>query len=296
MSSENSKNSKRQPRIIRASSLSSSAHRAVSENVSIDARGELRIRTKKIDFEERKKEQRAARRRYWFIRIGIGIVSFSLVSFILWALIFSPWFKIRSQAVRISGVNKWVSVTTIEKYTNPLIDRSLITILESQLEQQLDNIPGIAAAKVTKEYPHGLIVKLTEETPTALLYTEDKKNYVPVDSQARRLRTVKQAEVGIPIINVPTVKSGLRNETVQQSIKVLAALDKDLRSHITSTEAKTQDSITTVLDSGYTVVWGNASSMSTKQKIVTAIIAQLQAEGTATGTIDVSAPSRPIVK
>ena len=35
MSSENSKNSKRQPRIIRASSLSSSAHRAVSENVSI---------------------------------------------------------------------------------------------------------------------------------------------------------------------------------------------------------------------------------------------------------------------
>ena len=64
MSSENSKNSKRQPRIIRASSLSSSAHRAVSENVSIDARDELRIRTKKIDFEERKKEQRAARRRY----------------------------------------------------------------------------------------------------------------------------------------------------------------------------------------------------------------------------------------
>ena len=218
------------------------------------------------------------------------------MSFILWALIFSPWFKIRSQAVRISGVNKWVSVTTIEKYTNPLIDRSLITILESQLEQQLDNIPGIAAAKVTKEYPHGLIVKLTEETPTALLYTEDKKNYVPVDSQARRLRTVKLSEVGIPIINVPTVKSGLRNETVQQSIKVLAALDKDLRSHITSTEAKTQDSITTVLDSGYTVVWGNASSMSTKENIVTAIIAQLQAEGTATGTIDVSAPSRPIVK
>ena len=48
MSSENSKNSKRQPRIIRASSLSSSAHRAVSENVSIDARDELRIRTKRL--------------------------------------------------------------------------------------------------------------------------------------------------------------------------------------------------------------------------------------------------------
>ncbi|WP_418969808.1 cell division protein FtsQ/DivIB [Alloscardovia omnicolens] len=299
-SSHSLENEQRKPRIIRASSLSSAslddAEQSYQQNIGIDMRDELRARPKTLDFEERKKEQRTARRRYWFIRISIAVLSVAIITFGVWALVFSPWLKIHADKIYISGVQKWVSVAKVQTYTNPVINKSLVIVSESDIEQKLASIPGIASADVTKDYPHGLIVSLKEDTPTALLFAEDKGNYVPVDDQARHMDAVKQAEAGIPVINVPTAKSGLRNETVRESIAVLAGLDKDMRSHITSTQAKTQDSITTVLDSGYTVIWGNSSSIETKQKIVSAIINQLQAEGTATGTIDVSAPSRPIVK
>ncbi len=293
---------KRNPRIVSASSLAENfvdpSELTPSDELHGTIRDELRARprSKVIDFEKRKKEQKIARRRFWAIRIIIGVLVAAIVSFAVWALIFSPWLKVESQEIHISGVQTWVKTEQIQQYTNSTIDKSLIVVSQSQLESQIDSIPGVGKVEVTKKFPHGLNVTISEETPTALLYAQDKKNYVAVDAKAQQVATVKEAVSGIPVINVPTVKSGLRNETVLQSIAVLAQLDAGMRSQVVSTTANTQDSITTALNTGYTIVWGNSTAMESKQKIVVKIIEQLQAEGSTQTTIDVSAPARPIIR
>ncbi|TCD53963.1 FtsQ-type POTRA domain-containing protein [Alloscardovia theropitheci] len=293
----------RSPRVVSASSLADNfvdpeRLQPASEGIeaNINKEFQARPRSKVVDFNERKKEQRVASRRYWILRIAIAVLSLGVVIFAVWALIFSPWLKVNSQEIHITGMQTWVKVEQIQRYTNDTIGKSLILVSESQLENSIDSIPGVGKAEVSKQFPHGINVTITEETPTALLYAQDKKNYVAVDAKAQQIATVNEASAGIPVINVPTVKSGLRNETVLQSIAVLAALDAGTRSQVVSTTANTQDSITTVLSSGYTIVWGNSSNMDSKQQIVAKIIQQLQAEGSSQMIIDVSAPARPIIR
>ncbi|WP_083907360.1 cell division protein FtsQ/DivIB [Alloscardovia criceti] len=293
----------REKRIVRASSMTADAQKSTSRKPSemvdaakIIAREEARTRKKTINFEQRKAEQRQASRRFWALRIFIAVISVAVLSFAVWALIFSPWLKVQSSKIYISGANNWVNLSNVREYTDQTIDTSLFLLSETDLQTKIDDVPGVQSVTVTKEYPHGLNIAITEETPAALLYAEDAQDYVAVDGQAQQISTKKEPTDGIPVINVPTANSGLRNESVVQAIAVLAGLDDNIRGQVTETIANTQDSITTVLNSGYTVVWGNSGSIETKQKIVEKIIEQLQGEGNTSATIDVSAPSRPIIK
>lgn len=253
-------------------------------------------RPKVINFDERHQEQRSVRMRSLLLKISVSVLSVAIVAFAVWALIFSPWFKVHIDKISISGTQQWVNMSSITKITDPTVGTSLVIVSNTALEKQIDDIPGVGSASVTKVFPHGLKVEVREETPTVLLKTSSGQ-YVAVDKLSRRIAITDKPADGVPVIEVPTEKSGLRSEAVKQAIAVLASLPADMHASITTTTADSQDSITTALSSGYTVVWGNSSSMPTKLAIVQKTIEQLAAEGdNVHKTIDVSAPSRPIVR
>lgn len=284
-------------RVVRASTLvKQNEQHASSQDIAAQLREKVTVRPKTIDFDKRRKEQKSARRLYWAKRVSILVGVLGVLAFGVWALLFSSWLKVESDQIRISGAGTWARIEKIQALTNVQVGRSLLLVSDAQLATQLDAIPGVASVDITKDYPHGLIVRITEETPTAQLLAQDTKQYTAVDAQAQQITTYKDAAAGIPVITVPTTRSGLKNQAVLESIAVLSDMDAGMRGQVTQTTARTQDSITTALNSGYTVVWGNSSSMSTKRAIVAKVIQQLQAEGTNSGTIDVSAPSRPIIK
>ena len=79
-------------------------------------------------------------------------------------------------------------------------------------------------------------------------------------------------------------------------MKILGGLSDATRGSITKVTADTQDSITTELDGGaHVVIWGDSSDLKLKKVIVDKILSDPNVIGDKT-QVDVSAPSRPIIK
>lgn len=296
----------RKPRVVRASvlaqeqmteSVPASDTAAADSSPDVDSTSyDLHVRSKVVNITERRREYAHSRFAYWGIRIAGTVLAAALVIFSAWGLFFSPWLKLHSDEIHLESDSKWVSPQTITGIAQTQVDRSLLIVSDSDLAKQIDDIPGIASARVTKDFPHGLTITVKEETPVVQLRVENTNKYVAMDAQARQITTRDSAAKGIPVIDVLTVKSGLLDRAVQQGIAVLASLESNYRTQIVQVKAATQDSITTKLSNGYTIVWGNSSAMETKQKIVTEIIKKLKKQKTTVSKIDVSAPSRPIIK
>ena len=120
---------------------------------------------------------------------------------------------------------------------------------------------------------------------------------VAVDRKARVLNAVgKTSTKGIPVIEVSSVDNSLNSRAVKETLTILGGLPDTMRTVITKVSAKTQDSITTELSSGkYVVVWGDSSELTLKSAIVDKLLSDPSLIGDK-HQIDVSAPSRPIIK
>ena len=67
------------------------------------------------------------------------------------------------------------------------------------------------------------------------------------------------------------------------------------RTRVTAVSANTQDSVTTTLDNGITIVWGDSAELKLKMAIVDKIMNDPNVIGDKK-QINVSAPGRPIIK
>lgn len=119
-----------------------------------------------------------------------------------------------------------------------------------------------------------------------------------VDSKARTLNAVngsEQSVQGIPVIEVDNVGKALSRRAVQSALVILDALPESMRNAIVKVQANTQDSITTQLDNGISIVWGDDSDLKLKMAIVDKIMNDPNVIGDKK-QINVSATARPIIK
>ncbi len=174
--------------------------------------------------------------------------------------------------------------------------KSLFLVSADKVSSQLKNIPGVTQANVVKRYPRSLEIDIKAQQPAAMLKEPDG-TLVAVDRKARVLNAVGKASMkGIPVIEVSSVDNGLNSRAVKEALTILGGLPDTMRTVITKVSAKTQDSITTELSSGkYVVVWGDSSELKLKSAIVDKLLSDPSLIGDK-HQIDVSAPSRPIIK
>lgn len=271
------------------------ADRAVSERLALGAQDGPIRRPKVIGFKDRVKEERRARRVTLLIRSAIVVGVIALVSTLVWLLFFSPVLKLQADRIVVEGANEWVSVDEVSAVAMPQVDRSLLIVSSSDIASELKGMPGVTSAEVTKNWPHGLTIAVSAQKPAAVLRASDG-TLTAVDSQARVLNAVGASVAGIPVIDVDTVASGLDNKAVQQALQVLASLPESMRQRVSQVTAKTQDSVTTVLDGGkLTIVWGDSSQLELKKAEVDKIINDPNVIGDK-HQVNVSSPRKPIIK
>ncbi|WP_420829347.1 cell division protein FtsQ/DivIB [Bifidobacterium miconis] len=253
-------------------------------------------RPKVIDFSARLKEKRKAGVRVIALRVAAAVAALAVVCSLVWLLFFSPVLRLETGDISVTGGNEWVSRDEILAIADKQSGKSLLLVSAKDVRAQLTNIPGVTEADVTKRYPHGMAVKVSAQQPAAMLKASDSQ-MVAVDSKARVLNTVGHTSTkGIPVIEVKDVTASLENKSVKEALKVLGGLPDAMRKTITKVTAGTQDSITTELNGGeHVVVWGDSSDLELKMAIVDKILSDPKVIGDKT-QIDVSAPSRPIIK
>ena len=214
----------------------------------------------------------------------------------VWLLFVSPVFRLETGGIQVSGGNEWVSEEQIMQIAGKQTGKSLLLVSSDDVIDQLNDIPGVTEAKVSKQFPNRLRVTVRAQRPAAMLRASDG-SMTAVDSKGRVLNSVGNVSVeGIPVVDVGDVDQGLSDQAVHETLSILGRLDESIRQRISSVSAQTQDSITTVLDGGnYTIVWGDSSDLKLKKAVVDKIINDPNVIGDK-HQVDVSAPLRPIIK
>lgn len=250
-----------------------------------------------INFRERLKERKSAYLQFTVKRILAILAVIASVSAIVWFLFFSPVFLLKSNDISISGSNEWVSEQKIASIASTQVGKSLFLVSSQEVINQLNDIPGVTEAKVSKNFPNGLHVSVHAQRPAAMLKTRDSNKLTAVDAKGRVLNAVAQVTTqGIPVIEVSNVQRSLNNRAVLEAVKIVSSLSESLRARVTKVSAKTQDSVETELgDVKKTIIWGNSSQIELKKAIVAKIIDDPSKIGNKR-SLDVSAPVRPILK
>lgn len=250
-----------------------------------------------INFRERLKERKSAYLQFTVKRILAILAVIASVSAIVWFLFFSPVFLLKSSDISISGSNEWVSEQKIASIASTQVGKSLFLVSSQEVINQLNDIPGVTEAKVSKNFPNGLHVSVHAQRPAAMLKTRDSNKLTAVDAKGRVLNAVAQVTTqGIPVIEVSNMQRSLNNRAVLEAVKIVSSLSESLRARVTRVSAKTQDSVETELgDVKKTIIWGNSSQIELKKAIVAKIIDDPSKIGNKR-SLDVSAPVRPILK
>lgn len=260
-------------------------------------------RPKVIDFSAREKEKKFASLRTILLRFLYSFLIIASITLLCWVLFFSPVFRLKSKNISIFGSNEWVSEQKISSIASNQVNKSLFLVSSQEIIEQLNNIPGVTEAKVSKKFPQGLQITVRAQKPAAILKSHGSEKLTAVDVKGRVLNAVENVPTtGIPVIEVTDVHKSLSSKAVREALKIVSSLSEDFRSHVMRVSARTQDSVETEISSTVSnveihrvIVWGDSSDLDLKKAIVGVIINDPSKIGNRQ-RLDVSAPARPILK
>lgn len=260
-------------------------------------------RPKVIDFSAREKEKKFASLRTILLRLLYSFLIIASITLLCWILFFSPVFRLKSKNISIFGSNEWVSEQKISSIASNQVNKSLFLVSSQEIIEQLNNIPGVTEAKVSKKFPQGLQITVRAQKPAAMLKSHGSEKLTAVDVKGRVLNAVENVPTtGIPVIEVTDVHKSLSSKAVREALKIVSSLSEDFRSHVMRVSARTQDSVETEISSTVSnveihrvIVWGDSSDLDLKKAIVDVIINDPSKIGNRQ-RLDVSAPARPILK
>ncbi len=259
------------------------------------------VRPKIMNFPSRRKERQTAAVHGIVRRIVIFVLVALIVAGCGWAAFLSPLFRYDASTAVITGTNQWVDASQIESIVDADNGKSLLLVDSHGIASKLDAIVGVSDVKVQRRFPHGLAVTFTSAQPAAVLHVTSDNSLVPVTQDGEQL--VKQADesayASIPRIDVDSADAVANNEATAQAVKVLGGLGSALAARVTSTTAPTRDSITSVMDDGVTVLWGDSSDIAFKASVVSAILGKKDTGDASYASltyINVSSADSPIIK
>ncbi len=224
----------------------------------------------------------------------ITLVALTLVAAAsTWALYGSSWF--RATRVTVTGTGELTS-QQIERAARVPLGGPLVSVDTGAVRKRLlAALPRLREVSVSRSWPHTVVVKVTERTPSAVLRTGSR--YTEVDRGGVRFATVDHAPAGVPVVQLTPDRAqaaaSLRQfgtqRLLQAAITVAGDLPDALRGHATAIRVRSYDGITVELSGHREVVWGSDEDGPLKSGVLAAL---MKAEPDA-DRYDVSAPTAP---
>lgn len=237
-------------------------------------------------FEERARARRSRSRRKVATVAGGAAAAGALG----WLLLLSPVLALDPQDVRVEGAGTVVAVDQVLDVVDAHAGTPLPRLDTVRLRDEVLEVPGVREARVTRGWPHGLLVVLVAREPVAAVPEPAEGGLALLDMEGVQVGRVDAAPDGLPVVDVPVGDA----RTLSAVLAVLEQLPADLLAQVQGVSARTQDTVTMQLRDGVRVDWGSASE--TPLKI--AVLSTLRSSGAAAGAtvIDVSAPRLPITR
>jgi cell division protein FtsQ len=207
------------------------------------------------------------------VAIGVGGV---------WVVLFSSVLAVED--VKVTGVE-----TVGSQQVRDLVDvrdgTPLARVDLGGIRTRVGALAPVASVDVRRQWPHGLVVDVTERVPVAVVSIGQQLR--SLDAQGVVFGSYDKAPAGLPRID--TVE-GTRSDALREAATVVSALPQALARRVDHAEVQTVDQVVLVLRDGRRVQWGSADDSALKAQVLGVLLAQ---EGT---TYDVSVPGQPTVR
>ncbi|MEU8649104.1 FtsQ-type POTRA domain-containing protein [Streptomyces sp. NPDC048737] len=211
-----------------------------------------------------------------------------------WLLYGSQWLRV--ERVSVSGTAVLTPAQVREVAAVP-VGSPLVSVdtgaIEERLREKLRRIDSVA---VTRSWPDGIGLKVTERTPVLLV--QKGRKFIEVDDGGVRFATVSRAPKGVPLLEVELAPSSsaaasLRrfgeDRLVREAVRTAGALPPAVARAARVVKVRSYDDISLELSGGRTVAWGSAEDGAAKGRT---ILALMKASPDARH-FDVSVPTAP---
>ncbi|GGR72285.1 cell division protein FtsQ [Streptomyces humidus] len=212
----------------------------------------------------------------------------------VWALYGSQWLRLRSVAVSGTAV---LTPQQVREAAGVPVGAPLASVDTGAIAARLrKGLPRIDSVDVTRAWPDGIDLKVTERTPVLLM--RKGSAFVEVDDQGVRFATVSEAPAGVPLLETAVTSSrsaaaSLRRfgeeRLVRKAVEAAGSLPAAVARETRLVKIRSYDDISLELVRGRTVAWGSAEKGAAKGRALTAL---MKAAPTARH-FDVSAPTAP---
>lgn len=195
----------------------------------------------------------------------------------VWLLYGSQWTRV--ERVSVSGTRVLTPQQVREAADVPL-GSPLISLDTDAIEARLRRkLPRIDSVDVSRSWPHGIGLKVTERTPVLLV--QKGGNFVEVDDEGVRFATVSVAPKGVPALQLTLSRPGSRaaslrrfgeDRLVREAVRVAGDIPAAV-AHVTrSVKVRSYDDISLELNDGRTVGWGSGEKGAAKARTLTALM------------------------
>ncbi|MCX5396491.1 cell division protein FtsQ/DivIB [Streptomyces sp. NBC_00102] len=209
---------------------------------------------------------------------------------VAWALWGSSW--LRLEDVGVSGTDV-LSRAEVEAAASAPVGSPLVSVDTDSLERRLRRkLPRIDTVDVTRSWPHGIDIEVTERKPVLLL--KKGANFTEVDAGGVRFATVDKAPEKVPLLELsPEPSASLRrfggDRLLREAVEVAGDLPAAVARDTEVVRVTSYDAISLKLTGGREVIWGSGEQGAVKAKVLTA----LMKAAPKAGHFDVSAPTAP---
>ncbi|MFF0018327.1 cell division protein FtsQ/DivIB [Streptomyces sp. NPDC005374] len=217
---------------------------------------------------------RARRLRTIIILAGVLVL---LSAGSVWLLYGSQWLRV--ERVSVSGTDVLTPEQVREAADVP-VGSPLISVDTDAIAARLRRkLPRIDAVDVTRSWPHGIGLKVTERTPVLLV--QKGGNFVEVDDEGVRFATVSRAPKGVPALQLTLSQPGSRaaslrrfgeSRLVREAVRVAGDIPAAVARATRSVKVRSYDDISLELNDGRTVAWGSSEKGAAKARTLTALM------------------------
>ncbi|MCX5075874.1 cell division protein FtsQ/DivIB [Streptomyces sp. NPDC054949] len=209
-----------------------------------------------------------------------------------WVLYGSSWLRV--EKVTSTGTEVLTSRQVVSAAAVP-VGAPLVSIDTDEIASRLrERLPRIDSVDVTRSWPRGISLKVTERKPVLLI--KKGTDFVEVDSSGVRFDTVAKAPGGVPVLELaaersPSARRFDEQRLLREAVDIAGGLPEAVAKETLQVRVESYDSVVLALTKGRTVVWGSGELGEAKGRALTALLkASPKADH-----FDVSVPTAPAV-
>ena len=146
----------------------------------------------------------------------------------------------------------------------------LISLNLASVRRRVLAVPEVAAASVSRHWPHELLITVTARTPIAMTRANGSLWLLDATGLPYRAVTGPRAPAGLLTIDLAT--PGTKDAATLAALAVVAELTPAFRASVASVSAPSAAGIMVNLDDGRTVIWGSPDQGAKKLQILPAVL------------------------